>query len=132
MQCPGCSGHLVTLEISGVEVDYCFTCQGIWLDNGEMERLVGLEGGDDRVIGSLRPTSVGEKTKRCPACRRVMEKVATGSGNVVILDRCRNHGMWSDAGELKKILELSCHEGHESPLVGILDDMFAARKGRCV
>lgn len=132
MQCPNCSGHLVTLELSGVEVDYCFTCRGIWLDRGEMEHLIDRYGGDDRILGGLGPAALREKAKKCPICRRTMEKVAAGAGDAVILDRCRNHGIWSDAGELDKILELSCHEGHESPLVGILDDMFAARKGRCV
>ena len=132
MQCPGCSDHLVTLELSGVEVDYCFTCQGIWLDNGEMELLVSLGGGDDHFIGGLRPVHVREKMRRCPACRRTMKKVAAGKGDAVILDRCMDHGIWSDAGELRKILELSCDETQASPLVRILDDMFAARKGRCV
>ena len=132
MQCPGCSGHLVTLELSGVEVDYCYTCQGIWLDNGEMELLVGLGGGDDRLLGALSPVSAREKTVKCPACRRPMEKVAAGKGAVVILDRCVDHGIWSEAGELRKILELSCDETHESPLVRIIGDIFAARKGRCV
>ena len=57
-----------------------------------------------------------------------MEKEFIGKAETVLLDRCREHGMWSDAGELKKILALSCTEGHSSPLIRLLDAMFTAQK----
>lgn len=42
MDCPICQ---VTLQLSdrhGVEIDYCPKCRGIWLDRGELEKLVEL------------------------------------------------------------------------------------------
>lgn len=40
--CPFCAGdHLLQQVIRGVEVDWCPTCRGIFLDKGERERLVG-------------------------------------------------------------------------------------------
>jgi Zn-finger nucleic acid-binding protein len=57
-----------------------------------------------------------------------MEKEFIGKAEKVLLDRCRGHGMWSDAGELKKILALSCTERQSSPLIRLLDAMFNAQK----
>lgn len=132
MQCPACTSHLVTLELSGVEVDYCFTCQGIWLDRGELERLVSMGEGDEGIVAGIGPAAVREKKRRCPVCRRGMVKVQTGGQPCIVLDRCEGHGLWFDRDELQKILAMSCARGQESPLVRVLDDMFAERKRGCV
>jgi len=41
MKCPVC--HSVDLNIterSGIEVDYCPSCRGIWLDRGELDKII--------------------------------------------------------------------------------------------
>jgi Zn-finger nucleic acid-binding protein len=48
MQCPVCrTVDLMMTERQGIEIDYCPTCRGVWLDRGELdkilERSVGLE-----------------------------------------------------------------------------------------
>lgn len=40
MQCPTDSTTLVMSERSGVEIDYCPTCRGVWLDRGELDKIV--------------------------------------------------------------------------------------------
>jgi uncharacterized protein len=40
MQCPVCDVALVMSERSGVEIDYCPKCRGIWLDRGELDRIL--------------------------------------------------------------------------------------------
>lgn len=41
MQCPVCSGvDLVMSERSGVEIDYCPKCRGVWLDRGELDKII--------------------------------------------------------------------------------------------
>jgi uncharacterized protein len=42
MKCPNCSEVLVMAERRGVEIDYCPTCRGVWLDRGELDRLLSL------------------------------------------------------------------------------------------
>ena len=45
MKCPICSNvDLVMSERQGVEIDYCPSCRGIWLDRGELERLIAMAG----------------------------------------------------------------------------------------
>ncbi|PIT75926.1 zf-TFIIB domain-containing protein [Limnohabitans sp. G3-2] len=41
MKCPTCSDTpLVMAERQGVEIDYCPACRGIWLDRGELDKLL--------------------------------------------------------------------------------------------
>jgi hypothetical protein len=43
MTCPSCGGDLVELERSGVHLDACRECRGVWLDRGELDRVVERE-----------------------------------------------------------------------------------------
>ena len=44
MKCPVCKDvTLLMSEKKGIEIDYCPECRGIWLDRGELEKLVEKE-----------------------------------------------------------------------------------------
>ena len=40
MTCPHCKVPLVMSERQGVEIDYCPQCRGVWLDRGELDKLI--------------------------------------------------------------------------------------------
>ena len=40
MQCPVDGTTLVMSERQGVEIDYCPTCRGVWLDRGELDKII--------------------------------------------------------------------------------------------
>ena len=40
MKCPVDDRELVMSERRGIEIDYCPTCRGVWLDRGELDKLV--------------------------------------------------------------------------------------------
>ena len=40
MNCPNCNVALVMSERQGIEIDYCPTCRGIWLDRGELDKII--------------------------------------------------------------------------------------------
>ena len=41
MKCPTCTDTLLVMaERQGVEIDYCPSCRGIWLDRGELDKLL--------------------------------------------------------------------------------------------
>ena len=43
MKCPVCPDTvLVMTERRGVEIDYCPSCRGVWLDRGELDKLVAV------------------------------------------------------------------------------------------
>jgi len=44
MQCPVDGAVLVMSERSGIEIDYCPTCRGVWLDRGELDKILERAG----------------------------------------------------------------------------------------
>lgn len=40
MKCPIDQTELVMSERQGVEIDYCPTCRGVWLDRGELDKII--------------------------------------------------------------------------------------------
>lgn len=40
MPCPVCRVGLVMSERQGVEIDYCPQCRGVWLDRGELDKII--------------------------------------------------------------------------------------------
>lgn len=40
MKCPNCNTSLAIADRSGVEIDYCPDCRGIWLDRGELDKII--------------------------------------------------------------------------------------------
>jgi uncharacterized protein len=51
MKCPVDSIDLVMSERSGVEIDYCPKCRGVWLDRGELDKII------DRVAAETAPSA---------------------------------------------------------------------------
>ena len=44
MKCPVCKDvTLLMSEKKGIEIDYCPECRGIWLDRGELDKLLAAE-----------------------------------------------------------------------------------------
>lgn len=40
MKCPICNVDLNMSERQGIEIDYCPTCRGVWLDRGELDKII--------------------------------------------------------------------------------------------
>ena len=40
MKCPVDNETLIMTERNGVEIDYCPTCRGVWLDRGELDKII--------------------------------------------------------------------------------------------
>jgi len=81
MQCPIDGTDLVMADRSGVEIDYCPKCRGVWLDRGELDKIIERsavtpppppppQGGvqaypdDDDAPGSWDRSGRGAKKKR--------------------------------------------------------------------
>ena len=130
MKCPACKAPLVVVERESIEVDWCPDCHGVWFDAGELELLAEKAGRklEPGMIG--RPAGkVGEARRRCPRCRRKMEKAAPAGDDALLLDRCRDHGLWFDAGELGSLLRGLEGQGEEAAVVNFLNETFARPVG---
>ena len=40
MKCPQCETALTIAERQGVEIDFCPNCRGVWLDRGELDKII--------------------------------------------------------------------------------------------
>ena len=58
MQCPICNVDLVMSERQGVEIDYCPKCRGVWLDRGELDKIIERSGS-----GSTPGMNIGYQQK---------------------------------------------------------------------
>ncbi|MDZ7748554.1 MAG: zf-TFIIB domain-containing protein [Halofilum sp. (in: g-proteobacteria)] len=61
MRCPVCeTTKLAIAERQGIEIDYCPDCRGVWLDRGELDKIIersaAESGSDDESRGSARPS----------------------------------------------------------------------------
>lgn len=58
MKCPNCEEVLVMAERQGVEIDYCPRCRGVWLDKGELDKIIeksaAFESGNSSVSDPFR------------------------------------------------------------------------------
>ena len=41
MNCPHCNIPLSMADRSGIEIDFCPQCRGVWLDRGELDKIIG-------------------------------------------------------------------------------------------
>ncbi|HOK96166.1 MAG TPA: zf-TFIIB domain-containing protein [Anaerohalosphaeraceae bacterium] len=109
MDCPICKTAMIVLELEEVEVDYCPQCVGIWLDAGELELLLDDAHKAKELLESFKAAKSDEKKRKCPICRKTMEKVLVGQhdSKQELIDRCpRQHGLWFDRGELQAVLTM--------------------------
>ena len=57
MACPIDGATLVMSERGGIEIDYCPTCRGVWLDRGELDKIIERSNATQEPQPSLAPTA---------------------------------------------------------------------------
>ena len=58
LMCPNCDASMQSVQRAGVEFDMCARCRGVWLDRGELEKLMALEREETQAVyGQPRPYS---------------------------------------------------------------------------
>ena len=55
MQCPIDQETLMMTERQGIEIDYCPKCRGVWLDRGELDKLIAGGGPDREEVRRSEP-----------------------------------------------------------------------------
>jgi Zn-finger nucleic acid-binding protein len=115
--CPGCNAHLKTIDL-GVGgkffIERCEECFGLFFDPGELEALLEysvknvFEINRDRlaIFTLAKQSNVRVATYvKCPICTNMMNRINFGARSGVVIDRCKEHGVWLDAGELRQLCE---------------------------
>jgi Zn-finger nucleic acid-binding protein len=61
MNCPHGHGTLLRSERQGVEIDYCPQCRGVWLDRGELDKIVERSAAEEEGRGVGRDRDDGRR-----------------------------------------------------------------------
>lgn len=62
MLCPVCHVGLAMTDRQGVEIDYCPQCRGVWLDRGELDKIIERSSGD--TAPPARPAPFAQQSYR--------------------------------------------------------------------
>jgi Zn-finger nucleic acid-binding protein len=142
--CPVCGEqHKLNSRALGkkaVSVLECPQCAGLWIGNETFriiaERARSKASATDLAPGNkiLRsvndlPKQSGPMYRRCPECDRMMNRRNFGKGSGVIIDACKQHGIWFDAEELERVLAW-IHRGGEARSFAKDEATREARKAR--
>lgn len=123
MHCPACDKPMIILEFKNVEMDFCPSCEGCWLDQGELGLI--LTGTMD-VPEEWKLTGEKKSKRKCPRCTGKM-RAGVLPGTDVEVDVCaRNHGLWLDQGELQAVCRERGGESTASALAGFVANVFGA------
>lgn len=117
MYCPVCNKSMIILEYDQIEIDYCPSCAGCWLDQGELELMLEAS---DGMFDLSKFKSAPKGKRRCPRCHKKL-KVDFFPGTEVEVDICPNDGgIWLDKGELVSIVK----PDSGSPAISRLNNFF--------
>ena len=138
--CPACQdGHRLTSRRLGAEqvtVLECSQCAGFWMGHEAFRQFIerakqqalpsgttpesplheatrfGLPAG----AAAVEKTGHGSFYRPCPVCGRLTNRVNYGHASGVIVDICKDHGIWFDADELARILTWLRAGGDQRPV----------------
>ena len=116
MSCANGCGNLRLLQLGaamGTTVGHCTQCFGLHFAPGALQITL------DQVAGQVREINQGRirqilaqriqpeivRYKPCPVCLRMMNRTAFSRYIAVIVDECREHGVWLDNGEFTVLAE---------------------------
>ena len=104
MICPACKEPLIVVERSGIEVDWCAACGGLWFDQGELALLAASAGRgftEDFLADAPADLAGDASPRRCPRCPKRMAAKRFPRLPEIRIDACpAGHGFWLDKGEL--------------------------------
>ena len=112
-QCAGCGASMARRQAGAASFDECDRCGGLWLSpqtmeaiNAQAETRAALRPFDEQPAGAGAdaPSPVRIAYRKCPACRKHMNRDSLVAGSGVVLDLCRQHGCFFDHGELTRLL----------------------------
>ena len=137
--CPRCTTALRARLVSDIVIDECGQCLGLFLDQIAIKRVImdRAQARAEALLGAIpkhefsaaRPSE--KMYVKCPICAQIMNRKLFAAGSGVIVDVCRTHGTYFDAGELPVIIEFvmqgGLEEAHRKDLERMRDELRRER-----
>lgn len=106
--CPRCGAPLSATERGGVSFVECGGCGGAFLSQDAVERVLSDDAARARLAAELpaRPRFVESSVRYlpCPRCSRAMNRKVFARVSGVIVDVCKEDGVFFDGGELVAVV----------------------------
>jgi len=108
-RCPACRRELTRIAVGSTPLLECAACDGVWVDADVFERLCADRESQAAVLhqlsGRTPANAMGTVRYRpCLRCGKMMNRVNFGKLSGAVVDVCRGHGTFLDAGELHQIV----------------------------
>jgi Zn-finger nucleic acid-binding protein len=108
-RCPACRNELQRVDVGSTPFLECTRCDGVWVDADVFERLCANRESQTAVLPHLtagRPSSTLQEVRYrpCVRCAKMMNRVNFGRSSGAVVDVCKGHGTFLDAGELHQIV----------------------------
>lgn len=107
-KCPGCRTEMQRASVGGTTLLECKACDGVWMDAPDFEQLCAQATAQAAVLhhltsgGTNNPAPV--KYRPCLRCGTLMNRLNFGQLSGTVVDVCRGHGTFLDAGELHAVV----------------------------
>lgn len=102
LSCPECTRQMIMMRIEGLDIDYCLKCRGFWFDKGELLQFTDME--SDVPGDQLRHR---DSRFNCPICQQTMLEFQFCQGSNLMVDACRDHGVYLEDHELVRAFEVT-------------------------
>jgi Zn-finger nucleic acid-binding protein len=66
MNCPCCNVNLLMTDRNGIEIDYCPNCRGVWLDKGELDKIIERSSTNTSHTNSSSHTNTSSHSNSIP------------------------------------------------------------------
>lgn len=108
--CPRCKIKLKLLQIEEIVLRECERCEGFWATVETFEEVCANHEKQAAVLLSIEQNTHHPHPPKiqyvpCPECQNLMNRNNFARSSGVIIDICKQHGVWFDAEELPKIIE---------------------------
>ena len=106
--CPRCNLPLHRVEVASTPLEECARCGGLWIDVGSFEHICSDAEARQAATGLVisHPASIDPNIRylKCPQCQDLMSRMNYAGRSGVIINVCRNHGIWLDRDEMRQIV----------------------------
>jgi Zn-finger nucleic acid-binding protein len=107
-RCPACLGSMGEVQIGETALMECGRCHAMWIDAATFEHICADRATQAAVLHQWSvPATRGAGEvhyRKCVACGKVMNRINFGKLSGTVVDVCKGHGTFLDAGELHLIV----------------------------
>jgi Zn-finger nucleic acid-binding protein len=133
--CPRCRVDMASITLGLTTLRECSQCSGLWVDvptfeqiSADRERQAAVLGAVSTATSAKGPTQNGATYIPCPECKQLMNRMNFARCSGVIVDLCKQHGIWFDRDELRLVVEFIMGGGLEKSRTREKEDLADERR----